>query len=434
MRTKWAVGLISLALILLVGTFLSVKAYQQIFSPTSPDPSSWTSAEMMTLRSLWIGSLPPLPPDPSNAVADDPRAARLGQKIFFDTRFSVNGEVSCATCHQPARLFTDGLPLAQAVGTTTRKTQTIVGSAYSPWLFWDGRTDSQWSQALVPMESAVEHGGTRTQYVHLIDEDAAFRAQYEAIFGPLPDFSDRSRFPDAAGPVDDLITRAAWEGMAPEDQELVTRVYANIGKAIAAYERLIMPGAAAFDAYVAALLENDTAVAEEALMPDQVAGLRLFIGRANCTRCHNGPLFTNNEFHNTGVPAAVGLPLDEGRKVGVQRAQSDELNCLGHFSDAGPDDCADLRFVKSTGSELVAAFKTPTLRNIAETPPYMHAGQFATLKEVLSHYNRAVSGTVGHTELEPLDLSEAELAQLEAFLHSLSGPLAVAPEWLRPSQ
>jgi cytochrome c peroxidase len=214
----------------------------------------------------------------------------------------------------------------------------------------------------------------------------------------------------------------------------VSRAYANIGKAVAAYERLIMPGPSPFDAYVAALLENEAAVAEEALTPDQIAGLRLFIGDADCTRCHNGPLFTNNEFHNTGVPAAVGLPLDKGRKVGVQKVQADGFNCLGSFSDAGPEDCADLRFVKSSGSELVAAFKTPTLRNVAETAPYMHAGQFATLKEVLNHYNRAVSGTVGHTELEPLDLSETELAQLEAFLHSLSGPLAVAPEWLRPPQ
>jgi cytochrome c peroxidase len=212
------------------------------------------------------------------------------------------------------------------------------------------------------------------------------------------------------------------------------RAYANIGKALAAYERLIMPGAAPFDAYVAALVENETAAAEAALTAGQVAGLRLFIGKANCTRCHNGPLFTNSEFHNTGVPAAVGLPLDEGRKVGVQKVQADAFNCLGRFSDAGPDDCADLRFVKSSGSELVAAFKTPTLRNVAETAPYMHAGQFATLSEVLNHYNGAISGTIGHNELDPLGLSAAELAQLEAFLHSLSGPLAVAPEWLRPPQ
>jgi cytochrome c peroxidase len=133
------------------------------------------------------------------------------------------------------------------------------------------------------------------------------------------------------------------------------------------------------------------------------------------------------------VPAADGLPPDEGRKVGVKDLQADEFNCLGRFSDAQPSDCRELRFVKSDGSDLVAAFKVPTLRNVAETAPYMHAGQFATLREVLDHCNEAVSGTVGHNELAPLQLTETELAQLEAFLRSLSGPLSVDPELLAPS-
>jgi cytochrome c peroxidase len=111
-------------------------------------PASWAEAEIATLRSLWIGSLPSLPPDPSNAYADDPQAAVFGQALFFDARFSSNGEVSCATCHIPDKLFNDGLPLGQGVGTMTRRTMPIAGTAYSPWLFWDGRKDSQWSQRL----------------------------------------------------------------------------------------------------------------------------------------------------------------------------------------------------------------------------------------------------------------------------------------------
>ena len=101
-------------------------------------PASWSEAEVATLRSLWIGSLPPLPEDPSNAYANDPQAAAFGHALFFDRRFSSNNEVACATCHIPDKMFNDGLTLAQVVGTDTRRTMTIVGSAYSHWLCWDG--------------------------------------------------------------------------------------------------------------------------------------------------------------------------------------------------------------------------------------------------------------------------------------------------------
>ena len=395
-------------------------------------PASWTEAEVATLRSLWIGSLPPLPRDPSNAYADDPQAAAFGQELFFDARFSSNGEVACATCHIPDKLFNDGLPLGQGVGTMNRRTMTIISTAYSPWLFWDGRKDSQWSQALGPMESPVEHGGTRTQYAHLIEEQ--YRAQYETIFGELPDFSDRERFPEVAGPVDDPSAHAAWDAMTIADRETVTQVYVNMGKAIAAYERLLVPGPSRFDTYVEALLNDDKETMQSALTRDEVAGLRLFIGRAQCIKCHNGPLFTNNEFHNTGVPAAEGLPADDGRASGVTKALSDEFNCLSKWSDAGENDCAELRFVVFTGEQLEGAFKPPMLRNIAESAPYMHAGQYTTLAEVLGHYNQPPLAPLGHSELEPLGLTITELAQLEAFLRALSGALNVSPEFLASPQ
>ncbi len=133
--------------------------------------STWTTEETETLRGLWVGSLPP---GPSNRYADDPRAAAFRHKLFFDTRFSSTGDVSCATCHQPELMFTDGLSLAEGVGTTDRKTITVIGAADSHWQFWDGRKDSQSSQALGPLENPVEHGGVRTLYVHLIAETAPY--------------------------------------------------------------------------------------------------------------------------------------------------------------------------------------------------------------------------------------------------------------------
>src|SRR5690606_23988523 len=127
----------------------------------------------------------------------------------------------------------------------------------------------------------------RTQYAHLIDQH--YKAEYEAIFGPLPELS---ALPVNAGPVEDAAAHAAWDAMSDADRETVNRIYANLGKAIAAYERRIMPGPSRFDAYVEAALNGDDETMEATLTPDEVAGLRLFIGEANCLQCHNGPLFT----------------------------------------------------------------------------------------------------------------------------------------------
>ncbi|HFC11340.1 MAG TPA: hypothetical protein ENJ56_00750, partial [Anaerolineae bacterium] len=125
------------------------------------DGLGWSSAEISSICSLWLGNLPDLPPDPTNHVADDPAAAQLGQRIFFDTAFSADNTIACATCHKPELNFTDGMPLP--IGGGPRKTPTIVGTAYNTWFFWDGRADSQWSQALGPLESSSEHKGNRAQ-------------------------------------------------------------------------------------------------------------------------------------------------------------------------------------------------------------------------------------------------------------------------------
>jgi cytochrome c peroxidase len=390
---------------------------------------SWTKGEREIIHDLWLGSLEKLAPDPSNRVSEDARAVRLGHRLFFDTRFSGNGKVACATCHKPELGFQDNLPLGVGIGTMNRRTMPIAGTAYSPWLFWDGRKDSQWAQALGPMESPIEHGGNRTMYAHLVSKH--YRADYEAIFGPLPELGDARRFPASAGPVDDLSARAAWDGMTKEDRNSVTRVYANMGKSIAAYERKIRPGPSKFDSYAEAVESGNARAADSAMTPDEQAGLKLFIGRAECIKCHNGPLFTNNDFHNTGIPEAPGLPEDLGRAQGARGVVKDEFNCLSASSDAGPAGCDELRFLKADGDELLRAFKPPSLRNVAERSPYMHAGQLASLGDVLRHYNTAPRASAGHTELKPLRLKDRELAQIELFLRALSGPLDAPAEFLR---
>jgi len=410
---------------LLAGLFILAGVGLLITACNSLLQTRWSEEELASLRTLWIGSLQPLPTDPSNKYADNPEAAVFGQKLFFDTRFSSNGKVACGTCHLPELLFQDGKPLANGVGTTDRRTMTIVGTAYSPWLFWDGRKDSQWAQALGPMESAVEHGGNRTLYAHLITEKYA--DEYTALFGSLPDLS---YLPLNAGPVRDTEAAANWAAMSKQDQETVTRIYVNMGKAIAAYERHLLPGESRFDQYVEAVLNNDYETANTILTSDEIAGLKLFIGEANCTNCHNGPLFTNNDFHNTGVPAAQGLPEDTGRAKGAQQVLADEFNCLSHYSDAQPDQCSELNFLVLDEHQQERQFKPPSLRNVFGRGPFMHAGQFVTLEEVLHHYNTAPAAPAGHSELEPLNLSEEQLAQIIAFLKTLDGSVDADLKWL----
>jgi cytochrome c peroxidase len=386
---------------------------------------TWSPAEVEELRSLWIGSLPPLPPDPTNRVADDPGAVALGHRLFFDTRLSRNGQVSCATCHLPELEFQDGIPLGRGVGTTDRRTMPVAGTAYAPFLFWDGRKDSQWSQALGPLESPVEHGATRVEHVRVVTEH--HREAYEAVFGTLPDLSG---LPDQAGPVDDPSARAAWEALPRERKEAVTRVFVDMGKALAAYQRQIRFGPSRFDGYVRGVLDG-ASPSPGILARDEVAGLRLFLGKGNCTQCHNGPLLTNNEFHNTGVPTVAGLPPDRGRLQGAREALQDEFNCWSRWSDGGPEACLELEVMVVDGPELERAFKVPSLRNVAERPPYMHAGQFPDLRAVLDHYNRAPGGPGGRSEIHPLGLSRRELRRLEAFLLTLSGGTDAPQELLR---
>ena len=374
--------------------------------------NSWDQKEISVIRSLWIGSLPPLPKDPSNVFADDPAAIALGKKFFFDSRFSGNLKVSCATCHRPDMSFTDDLPLAHGIGSTTRRSMPLLGVAYNTWFFWDGRKDSLWSQALGPLESNVEHGFTRTSCAYMISRH--YRKEYEAIFGKIADIKNAVASPAT----EDIVVLKTWVSMTPAQRDEVNRIYANMGKAIAAYVRTIVPGPARFDLYARALIDNDTTVLSKTLTPDEVQGLRLFIGKAKCTNCHNGPLFTNSDFHNTGVPTPLKMPRDSGRADGIRKVLADEFNCLGRYSDAGHGDCAELRYLDTNTTKYSGAFKTPTLRNVAQRAPYMHAGQFQTLREVLEFYRKSTSHELGHGEL-----SDKELGQLEAFLHTLSGPV-----------
>lgn len=221
----------------------------------------------------------------------------------------------------------------------------------------------------------------------------------------------------------------------------MNRVFAQLGKVIMAYERRLSLPPARFDRFVNAA-ENgvEKGRLRNLLTEDEVRGMRLFMGKANCASCHNGPLFTNFEFHNIGAPEADRKDVDLGRYEGVAKLQDNNFTCLSPFSDADPEECEEMRFLKKQGPELVGAFKTPSLRNVAETAPYMQAGQLATLDDVIDHYNtptppfydREQHPNRPHFDILPLKLTEEEQAQLAAFLETLTSPIPDNDQWWQP--
>jgi cytochrome c peroxidase len=392
-------------------------------------------SEAQRKRILRHSPLPEPPPDPTNAVTDDANAAALGKRLFFDTRLSANGELSCASCHDPQQAFTDGKSLAEGLGTTTRNSPPLYNLGHNRWFFWDGRADTLWAQALQPIEHPDELGGNRLGIAHLIAGDEVLREAYEASFGPIPDVSD---LPPDARPVvedpDDPLNRV-WETLEPEERETINRIFANVGKAMAAYERLLVSRRSPFDVFAEGLRSGDSQKLD-AISPAAKRGLVLFAGRANCRICHTGPNFTDGEFHNTAVPPLDGgLPRDPGRYRGADLVRDDPFGASGPYSDEPDGPTADRARRLANGPDNWGRFKTPSLRNVALTAPYMHQGQFGTLRDVIRFYStREGAVQMDHhaeTILVPLDLSDGEIEDLVAFLESLTDD-SVPEELRRP--
>ncbi|MCY4263875.1 MAG: cytochrome-c peroxidase [Gammaproteobacteria bacterium] len=395
-----------------------------------PLPENWSERDRILIRSMALSQLPTLPADPGNAVADLEAAATLGHRLYFDQRLSGNNNVACASCHRPELTFTDGLALAVGTATGQRHTPGLAGVSHSPWFYWDGRKDSQWAQALAPLENPHEHNSDRTRISRLVTSDPQYRKLYESVFGFVPTIPDQ---PMTASPLTSDKALANWQTLPASQQKTINQVFSNVGKALAAYQRKLMPGAGRFDDYADSLQHSAKIDANTSLDATELAGLALFIGKAQCVSCHNGPQFTNHDFHNTGVQSLTGELPPMGRFDGIRLAREDEFNCLGEYSDADSAECSELRFAGDS-NELVGAHKTPSLRNVATTAPYMHNGQMRTLTEVLRHYNEAPISMLSHNEAKPLGLRPVELRQLEAFLHTLTAPLATDDKWLSAPQ
>jgi cytochrome c peroxidase len=419
------IGRARVAVTLLAGSLLAM-AWQAPMDGAGDDLAP-ELGERERARIAGHSPLPPPPTDPTNRFADDPAAARFGQRVFFDARFSRNGAIACATCHLPELAFTDGRQLARGLADVNRHAPTLLNVAYQRWFFHDGRADSLWAQAVQPIENPLEMGSNRMRVLRAIAGDELLRAEYTALFGALPELGDEQRFPLDARPVPGDPRHPegkAWNGMAPADREAVERAFSNVAKAIAAYERRLVGGTSAFDRFAAGLAEGD-AEKQAALSPSARRGLQLFMGKAGCRLCHGGPAFSDGEFHDLGVaPLGGGMRTDPGRHAGVESVLRDSFNALSAYSDAREGAPRDKLEFLARGPELWGQFKTPTLRNVARTAPYMHQGQLATLRDVV-HFYSTLEGAApaGHHQeltLQPLGLSAEEQADLVAFLESLT--------------
>lgn len=414
-------------------------------------------------------------------TTDSKSRAAWGREIFFDTRFSANGKVACASCHIPTKSFTDGNMVALGLARTTKNSPTIINSFANTWFFWDGRADSLASQALGPVENPLEHGTSRGRVTQLIWQH--YRAQYETLFGAFPPRldaffkeSNKKEFHamPAAPQLELAMEQAAYivatintydiqrgfiiqafaakeapqkrlarmametggenpewtaqfENLPADIQTDINLVFARFGEALAAYENGIVAVESPFDAFAKRLktAQNATDALGEGFGTEELRGLAMFVDRG-CTNCHNGPNFTDQQFHNVGLPQ-LGDALEIGRARGVLFAEKSPFNCKGGIlPETDSESCLELGYINTNNFEYVGAQKTPTLRNIAETAPYMHDGRFKDLDEVLRHYNLlSAEPAVGHREesLQPLHLSEKNLAALKAFLHSLTSPV-----------
>ena len=401
-----------------IGVVVACTQPNSTQAPKLPDPnlSGVVFGRAQIERVNEMGFPGPVPYDVTNHLCDDLRASKFGHELFFDKKLSVNGEISCATCHKPDRGFTDGLALNMGLAQGVHNTLTILDAAHQTWFNWDGRFDSMWSQAHGPMSHPREMGNTFQNIVDRIVRDPTLRMQYEEVFGQFPQ-----------------------EPFSPADIE---RAISNIGKALAAYERRLVTGPSPFDRWVDRWRdlqmprELDRVPALD-FSPSAQRGLDLFTSRALCWQCHVGPLLTDGEFHALGAAPRNDLLSDPGRFAGVTALQVSPFRTSGEYSDSPHSERAAIVDSLVAQTDQWGAFRTPSLRNVGLTAPYFHQGQFATLEEVL-HFYSTLEGSVTidhHREsiLKKRDFSPEELRDLLAFLKTLDGtPPPI--EWTRNPQ
>ncbi|MDP1732922.1 MAG: cytochrome c peroxidase [Sulfuritalea sp.] len=365
--------------------------------------AEFTAAELGRIASHGPWPLP-WTPDPGNRVSGNAAAIRLGHELFFEPRLSANRRVACATCHQPTRGFQDGRAVGRGLVDGVRNTPGLLNVRHQRWFGWDGGHDNLWSASLRPILDTREMGGSATRTARVLRNKAALDCHYRQAFGTAPDASD------------------------PE-------LLVNIAKAIAAWQETLVSPPSPFDMFRDALERND-AQAIAAYPAAAKRGLRLFLGRGQCATCHAGPLFSNGEFGDIGVPFFIKPEgVDPGRQGGIKRLLASPWNLLGTYNDdATRGNATGTQFLRPEHRNF-GEFKVPSLRNLKHTAPYMHNGSLATLRDVVRHYSELNEDRLhadGERILKPLNLGKAESSDLVAFLESLS-PSEAMPAPVTPA-
>jgi cytochrome c peroxidase len=405
---------------------------------TGGDPLIGLLTAVEAAKAHTLSPLPAVPANSTNQYADNEAAATLGQKLFFDKRYSgpltvaddmMNGglgaageagKIACASCHLGRGLDDQrSRPNNVSLGADflSRNALAIVNSSFYRWTNWGGRFAAPWELPIAVVENAKNMNGDRMRVVHLIFDK--YKADYEAVFGTLEPAigTDAIRFPASAKPKAMGAADGPWEMMTDADRTIANRVFVNFAKALEAYQRRLVSRNAPFDKFVA----GDVGM----LATAEVRGLKLFMGKAGCVGCHSGPHLSDGAFHNIGV-AQTGAHVpaaDNGRFADIPPLLASGMNVDSVFSD----DRQSGRLAGLTATppeDTKAAFRTPSLRGVAETGPYMHTGQLATLDDVVAFYDRGGDTPTAGTKdtlITRLSLTALERADLVAFLRTLSG-------------
>lgn len=361
------------AVILLVGALAPLAA--------AGAEVQFTDAEVRAI--LAHGPWPaPLTTDATNRASGRGTAIELGERLFFDARLSVSGRFSCASCHVPERNWTDNKVRGVAAAEVDRNTPTLMNVRLGGWYGWDGGADSLWSQSIRPILDARELGATPHHVAEAMRKDEQLSCRYRRAFGEAPSATD--------------------------DEEVLV----NVAKALAAFQETFETPPTPFDRFRSALARGQRPQAGTYSEAAQ-RGLKIFIGKGNCSTCHSGPNFTNGEFANNGFSS------DPGRPEGLKVAQASRFNLAGRYNDD------PLKAMRAVQEPEAGAFKVPTLRHLMLTAPYGHDGKRETLAEVVRHYSEK-----GSAALPALKLTTAEQTDLVVFLESIS---TLSNPW-RPSE
>jgi cytochrome c peroxidase len=321
--------------------------------------------------------------DPSNRVSGKREAVEFGERLFFDQRLSATGKFACGTCHVPERNWTDNLTRGAAAAEVDRNTPTLMNIRLGRWFGWDGASDSIWAQSIRPILDVRELAASPRHVAELVRNDEQLVCRYRRTFGAPPSATDDER------------------------------VLVDVGKALAAFEETLDSPPTPFDQFRNAL-ERGERVAPWRYSEAAQRGLRIFIGKGACDRCHSGPNFSDGEFHRNGF-SALGKRADPGRSEGVKRLRESRFNLLGPYNDDPARSTAGgTRRVLSEPGEA-GAFKVPTLRHMMLTPPYGHHGEIERIADAVRHYSET-----GGPEFKPLHLTASEQTDLVVFLESLS--------------